>query len=243
MLLVGIDMSTDLPRHRKLYEALRRHIEEGVYKKGELLPSENDLCALHNLTRPTVRKALDKLMHEGYIQKQQGLGSIVQGKPTGIGILSFHGTTSAIGEQNLRTKIIVKPGIRAWDNAFSFDISELEKEVGCIYFERLRLVNEEPIFYDITMLPNINLPRFTSRQFEDRSLFDILRQNYQIQVSGGEQKIFATLAEPRIQKYFKVKDTHPILTLERKLHTNRPGYFFYSQVTCNTEDKGLYGTF
>ena len=55
-----------------------------------------------------------------------------------------------------------------WDSAFSFEISELEKEVGCIYFERLRLVNEEPIFYDITMLPNINLPRFTSRKFEDR---------------------------------------------------------------------------
>ncbi len=237
-------MSTDkLPRYRKLYEALRRRIEDGVYKKGELLPSENDLSALHNMTRPTVRKALDKLMHEGYILKQQGLGSIVQGKPTGIGILSFHGTTSAIGEQNLQTKIIVKPKVQAWDKAFSFEISDLEKEVGCIYFERLRLVNGEPIFYDITMLPNINLPRFTSRQFENRSLFDILRQNFQIQVSGGEQKIFATLAEPRIQKYFNVPGTHPILQLDRKLRTNRPGYFFYSQVTCNTEDKGLYGTF
>lgn len=237
-------MSTNqLPRYRKLYETLRKRIEEGVYRKGDLLPSENELSTLHKMTRPTVRKALDNLLHEGYIIKQQGLGSIVQGKPTGIGILSFSGTTSAIGQGNLKTKIIVKPNLRAWDYAFGFEITELEKELGCIYMERLRLVNGEPVFYDITMLPNINLPRFTSRQFEDKSLFDILRQNYQIQVSGGEQKIFATLAEPRIQKYFKVPGTHPILTLERKLQTNRPGYFFYSQVTCNTEFRGLYGTF
>jgi len=232
-----------LPRYRRLYETLRRRIEEGVYKTGDLLPSENELCAVHNMTRPTVRKALDMLMHEGYILKHQGLGSIVQGKPTGIGILSFSGTTSAIGQQNLKTRIIIKPTIRIWDHAFGFEITELEKEVGCIYFERLRLVNDKPIFYDTTMLPNINLPRFTSRQFEDKSLFDILRQNYQIQVLGGEQKIYATHAEQKIQKHFKVQNTHPILKLERKLHTNRPGYFFYSQVTCNTENTGLYGTF
>ena len=232
-----------LPRYRKLYESLRQRIEKGVYKIGDLLPSENELCAVHNMTRPTVRKALDMLMHEGYILKHQGLGSIVQGKPTGIGILSFSGTTSAIGQQNLKTRIIIKPSIRTWDHAFGFEITELEKEVGCIYFERLRLVNDKPIFYDTTMLPNINLPRFTSRQFEDKSLFDILRQNYQIQVLGGEQKIYATHAEQKIQKHFRVRDTHPILKLERKLHTNRPGYFFYSQVTCNTENTGLYGTF
>jgi DNA-binding GntR family transcriptional regulator len=182
-------------------------------------------------------------MHEGYILKQQGLGSIVQGNPTGIGILSFSGTTSAIGKENLTTRIIVKPHARPWDHAFSFEISELERDLGCIYMERLRLVNNEPIFYDITMLPNINLPRFTSRQFENRSLFDILRQNYQIQVTGGEQKIFASHPDPLVQKYFRVDSTHPILRLDRKLRTNRPGFWFYSQVTCNTEHQGLYGTF
>lgn len=232
-----------LPRYRKLYETLRRRIEDGVYTKGDLLPSENELCAVHGMTRPTVRKALDKLMHEGFIQKQQGLGSIVQGPPTGIGILSFSGTTSAIGEQNLRTLITVTPRVQAWDQAFGFQINDLEKEFGCIYMERLRLINDKPIFYDITMLPNINLPRFTSRKFENRSLFNILRQGYQIQVIGGEQRIYATPADEKIQKYFRVPDTHPILKLERKLRTNRPGYYFYSQVTCNTEDTGLYGTF
>jgi DNA-binding transcriptional MocR family regulator len=66
-------MSTNqLPLYRKLYETLRQRIEEGVYRKGDLLPSENELCTLHRMTRPTVRKALDKLMHEGYILKQQG---------------------------------------------------------------------------------------------------------------------------------------------------------------------------
>src|SRR6056297_2772319 len=104
-----------IPQHRVVYEKLRKHIVDGVYNEGDMLPSENELCALHDVTRPTIRKALDTLLNEGYIKKQQGKGSIVRGAPSGVGILSLSGTTSAVGQENLKTRIIVKPEIRKWD--------------------------------------------------------------------------------------------------------------------------------
>ena len=72
-----------IPQHRKLYEILRRHITEGVYKEGDLLPSENELCQLYGMTRPTVRQSLASLANDGYIRKHQGKGSIVQHPPEG----------------------------------------------------------------------------------------------------------------------------------------------------------------
>lgn len=231
------------PLHKKVYELLRKHISEGVYKEGDLLPSENELCNLHNATRPTVRKALDKLATEGLIVKQQGKGSMVKAQPKGIGILSISGTTSAIGKENLETRIIVKPEIRSWNKAFSFDITGFEKEVGCIYFERLRLVNDIPVFFDTTMIPNINLPRFTSRNFENNSLFSILREHYQIEITGGEQKIQAILATEAMQLFFGIKQGSPILRLDRKIATNKKDFYFYSQVLCNASEFALSGTF
>jgi len=233
----------EAPQYRKLYEKLRSLIEEGTYSRGDMLPSENELCAAHHLTRPTVRKALDMLVNDGFIFRHQGKGSIVQGKPRGIGILSLSGTTSAIGQDNLTTQITVKPHIRSWDQAFGFELSGQEKSMGCIYFERLRLINASPVFYDITMIPNLNLPRFTSRTFENRSLFDILRKHYQIEVKGGEQSIMAINADERIQHYFGVKKMHPILRIDRKLETNRPGFSFFSQLYCKTTDYSLTGRF
>ena len=233
----------EAPQYRQLYEKLRKLIEEGTYRQGDLLPSEHELCAAHHLTRPTVRNALDMLVNDGFIVRQQGKGSIVKGPPKGIGILSLSGTTSAIGQENLTTRIIVRPGIRSWDQAFGYEVGEREKSVGCIYMERLRLINEEPVFYDITMIPNLNLPRFTSRTFENRSLFDILRKHYQIQVTGGEQKILAIHADERIQYHFKVKMNHPILRLDRKMETSRAGFIFFSQIYCNTSDYSLIGRF
>ena len=90
-------MNNSVPQYRKVYETLRKHIEKGNYLEGDILPSENDLCAVHQVTRPTVRKALDMITNEGYKKKRQGLGSVVQKKPKGIGILSLSGTTSAVG--------------------------------------------------------------------------------------------------------------------------------------------------
>ncbi len=50
-----------------------------------------------------------------------------------------------------------------------FQLSEEFRQSGCIYLERLRLVNDIPVFYDLNYLPNINLPRFCNRRFEDQS--------------------------------------------------------------------------
>ena len=238
-----MNTEASIPQHRKVYEILRKHITDGMFKGGDLLPSENDLCTVHKVTRPTIRKALDRLANEGYIVRHQGKGSIVKGVPKGIGILSLTGTTSAIGKDLLQTHIIVKPEVRNWEEAFTFPLSQKEIESGCIYIERLRLVNNKPVFFDITMIPNINLPRFTSRNFENKSLFEILRKNYQIEVKGGEQKLLAIKADDHLQQHFEVEAGHPVLQLNRKIETNRPGFYIYSQVFCNTDEYALYGTF
>jgi len=234
---------TKIPQYRKLYILLREHIKEGIYKEGDLIPSENELCLIHKLTRPTVRNALAALVNEGYIKKHQGKGSIVTSPSTEIGILSIHGTTSAIGKNNLRTKIISKPIIKQWKFPFFFDLSQIEIESGCIVLERIRLVNNKPVFYDITYLPNINLSRFCSRKFENKSLFEILRKNYQIDVTGGVQRFKSVPANDKISKYLKVKKGKPILHLERRIETTRNNYVFYSSLFCNTEFHSLYGTF
>ena len=233
----------NLPQHRKLYEMLRKHITEGIYNEGDLLPSENELCQLYGMTRPTVRQSLSTLANDGYITKHQGKGSIVHHLPREIGILSVSGTTSALGDRNLKTRIIVRPVLIPWSDDFMFPLTQLEKESGCIYMERLRLLDEVPIFYDISYIANINLPRITSRQFENRSLFRILREHYHIEIKGGEQRIKAIPASSRIGSFLHLGKKQPVLHLERKMITNVTGLFLYSSIYCNTEKYSIFGRF
>jgi len=238
----NLDTKT-IPQYRKLYEVLRKHILDGVYREGDLLPSENELCQLYGMTRPTVRQSLSTLANDGYIRKHQGKGSIVHNLPKEIGILSVSGTTSAAGNRNLKTKIIVKPVLITWPDEFMFPLSDLEKESGCIYMERVRLLEDSPIFYDISYIANINLPRITARQFENRSLFQILREHYRVEIKAGDQRIKAIPADPKISRFLKIKKNQPVLHLERKMETNNPGLFLYSSIFCNTEKYSIFGRF
>lgn len=232
-----------LPQHRVLYELLRKHIMEGVYPEGSLLPSENELCSAHEVTRPTVRQALSRLENEGYISKHQGKGSIVRSLPKGIGILSIQGTTSGVGKHNLETKPIGKPAVKKWPEDFMFELSELELESGCIVLERNRIVDGMPVLYEISYIPNINISRFAQKSFTNKSLFDVMRRDYGIEVKGGQQRIMAMKADAEIGKYLNIKEGDPILKMERKIETSRKDYFFYSSIYCNTNEFYLEGSF
>jgi GntR family transcriptional regulator/GntR family frlABCD operon transcriptional regulator len=236
-------MENSMPQYRKLYELLRKHIVSGVYEEGALLPSENELCAVHGMTRPTVRHALDTLVKDGLILKKQGKGSIVRKSPQNIGILSISGTASAVGVRYLKTDILQKPEIRKWPEQFAFELSDLEKESGCVYMERLHYVEGKPVFYDINHLPNLNLPRFTSRSLENKSLFEVLRKNYQVNILGGEQQLKAIVPDEKIKKLLQLKKGQPVLYIERKLTTNKEGFNIYSTIYFNSEKHSIFGSF
>lgn len=233
----------NIPQYRKLYEILRKHIVKGVYSEGDLLPSENELCAAYEMTRPTVRHALDSLVKDGLILKKQGKGSIVRKTPQNIGILSISGTASAVGVRFLKTDILQKPMIKTWPELFPFELSEIEQESGCIYMERLRFVGDEPVFYDVNHLPNIFLPRIAQRSFENKSLFEILRKNYQIEILGGEQQLKAIKPNKKIRQLLNLKASQPVLYIERKLSTNRENFNIYSTIYFNSEKHAIFGSF
>jgi DNA-binding GntR family transcriptional regulator len=224
------------PIYRKLLDDLKKQIDDGKFKKGELLPSENDLCKTYFTTRPTVRQALSELTNMGYIVRQQGKGSIVAEPRRGLGILSVSGVTAGVGDQNLKTVILEKPVKQEWPAELLHQLSFEEKEAGCIYFTRLRYINNVPILYEETFLSDINLPRFTSRSLENRSFLKVLYEHYQVEVVGGEQKIWAIAADKNKSKLLKLKLNSPLAHMKRKLRTNVKDLNIYSWLYCNTEN-------
>jgi len=68
------------PLYRMIYEEQRQKILDGVYKEGDLLPYERELCALYGVDRVTVRQAMRLLVEDNLIEKRTGVGSFVRGK-------------------------------------------------------------------------------------------------------------------------------------------------------------------
>ena len=69
-----------VPVYRELAEKLRADIENGVYSVGRKMPTETVLQSMHNVSRHTVREALQVLLADGLIYKVQGSGTYVSGR-------------------------------------------------------------------------------------------------------------------------------------------------------------------
>jgi GntR family transcriptional regulator, transcriptional repressor for pyruvate dehydrogenase complex len=62
-------------------DALREKIESAAWTPGARVPTEKDLSAQLNVSRATVREALTRLKHEGYVYSVQGKGAFVADQP------------------------------------------------------------------------------------------------------------------------------------------------------------------
>ena len=225
------------PQYKLLQSDLKSQILSGIIKEGELLPSENELCDKYNVTRSTVRKALDNLVNEGYIIKRQGKGSIVRMKRNSLGLLSFRGFSDVLG--NKRRKIfsilLQDPVLIHWPKNFFYSLSEEEMSDKVFFISRLRFVEKDPVMIEYTYLPNIHLENFLEIPLVNNSLFQTLRSRFHIEVDNLSQDLHAIAAEEEVASLLDTYPGAPVIHLYRKYTTTRPGLNIYSSLYCNTE--------
>jgi GntR family transcriptional regulator/GntR family frlABCD operon transcriptional regulator len=226
--------STRSLQYRVLHDRLKKEIVKGIYKIGDTLPSENDLCAATNLARSTVRHALSQLEKEGYIVKQRGKGSIVAATRRSLGLLSFQGFSASVNGSSVSTLSVQVPKISPWPNPFFFPLSTEEKHAGCISFSRVRKIEADRVMWETTYLPNLNLPRFARTFNVEHSFFEFLAVHYHVEITGMVQEIRAIHADVRTAKHLKMEKGDALLVINRKYSTSRTSLNIYSALYCNT---------
>lgn len=66
-----------IPLYQQMSDNLKRKIESGELKENDRLKTEQELSAEYNVSRITVRKAIEILVEEGLIVKKQGIGTFI----------------------------------------------------------------------------------------------------------------------------------------------------------------------
>jgi DNA-binding GntR family transcriptional regulator len=66
-----------VPRYSEIRDVLLGEIQAGVYKVGGRLPGEHELCERFDVSRFTIRQALQGLRDEGLVEARPGIGTIV----------------------------------------------------------------------------------------------------------------------------------------------------------------------
>ncbi|MGF7214149.1 GntR family transcriptional regulator/GntR family frlABCD operon transcriptional regulator [Spirosoma lacussanchae] len=229
-------MLTRPRQYQLIYESLKTQLTAGVYPKGSLLPSENELAVQFQTTRTTVRQALTELVRDGYIERQHGRGSIVRSERQTLGLLSFQGFSEVVaGGHAVRTTFLKPIMLQDWPSAFVFPLTDAERAVDCLALERIRYADEHPVMLEYTFVPNVGLDDMLTNDLLDGSLFRTLHQRYQLAIIDMQQRLYAVGATARQAAVFGCALHTPLLYMERRYLTSRPGLHVYSQLYCHTD--------
>lgn len=69
-----INKYSNVPLYSQLKQLIIEKIESGDYPVESKIPSEQELCELYGISRPTVRQAINELTNNGYLYKEKARG-------------------------------------------------------------------------------------------------------------------------------------------------------------------------
>jgi GntR family transcriptional regulator/GntR family frlABCD operon transcriptional regulator len=232
-------------RYQQVHRELKQRILHGEFGPGAWLPSENELSEAYQITRVTVRQALGALEREGYIERQHGRGSLVRSPVRSLGLLSFRGFSEVVGgaDHTVRTEAIVPPTERAWPEPFFYPLGGAELAGGCLYLQRLRRADQDPVMWEHTWLPRTHLVGGQLGHLVDGSLFKTLHLHHHLEMTNVEQLVRALPAAPDAAQWLAMPAGTPLLHIYRRYHTSVANQFIYSSLYCNTTKYAIGSSF
>jgi GntR family transcriptional regulator len=207
------------PSERALYlqivDSLTAKIEAGELAPGDKLPSERDLSKQLQVSRMTVRHAMNALHVRGVLHREQGRGTFITEpkleEPTNI-LYSF---TESMLRQGIAPGACLLRLQRI--PATRFVSEELDVALGqdVYYVHRLRLANQEPMVIEHSYFPVALFPGLDKHDLETQSIYRILESVYGVYLAQASQSYEPTLANAEESDLLKIPLGAPLMLVRR----------------------------
>ena len=182
--------------------------------EGDRMPTEEEVCRLFNVSRITVRQAMNELAQAGYIVRMQGKGSFVRMKKTDMQLNRLQGFS-----EEMRAKGMV-PSTRTLEaKAVACDRKvgerlKLEPGTQVISMMRVRYADDIPMAVEHVHIPFFLCPGLLSMDLSG-SLYQLLSQKYHLEPVRASQDIEAGYAGRQMAELLQMKQNSPALIIER----------------------------
>jgi len=212
-----LDRAQGTPLHHQVFLIVRDAILSGRYRPGDLLPTEEAFVAQFGVSRITIRRAMDALVHAQLIERQQGRGTFVRrdmiAAPVEIPLYSMIEQISHVGATTEAEVIEFGSELPPPDVRAAFGVAEgvrLQRTV------RVRRRDGVPLMHLTTYIPEAIGATITREDLGRVSLNSLIRRAGR-RIARGEQTISAELAAPIIARRLDVKIGSPLISITRMM--------------------------
>ena len=203
------------PLYAQLEAQIATDIASGDFPVGGQLPTEDELIKRFNVSRTTVRKAIQNLAGRGLVEIRRGTGTFVtQPRITQelTELTGFVEDMDALGHA-ASARLIDRIAVAADANV----AEHLALAVGTrvMRIRRVRLANGVGMSLDETYLPLAIGEKIVTHDLEAEPIFTLLEQRYDIPLIEAEYQLEAVSADRDVAAALGVEAGSPIFLIER----------------------------
>lgn len=214
--VVQLAGSSSIPLYHQLYRVLLKFIQKKRLKSGTRFPSEEVLTSCFNVSRPTVNKAVQELIDQGWLVRERGRGTFITQTPS-IELTLLQNSLSLTDQfspsSQLTSRLVSHKHLPATPEVSCALHVDLEDEV--LYLRRLRSVNDYPIMVCDSYLPAGRFPHLGEEPFIRESLYATLAERYGCSIMKSDRYVEATeIVEQDVAELLGTSLFSPILLLK-----------------------------
>jgi GntR family transcriptional regulator len=210
--------------YSRVETVLAGEIAEGDMKAGDQLPTEDSLIERFEVSRITVRRAIQNLVGRGLVEIRRGKGTFVASPKITQELTELTGFVEdmrGLGRKPT-ARVISKETVTA-DTTVAGHLA-LTKGERVVRIRRVRLADGVPISFDETYLPLEIGNKIITNNLKVEPIFSLLERKYNVPLIEAEYKLEAVAAETEVAAALRVKQGSPIFRIERTSYStgNRP---------------------
>lgn len=192
--------------YEKIYKDLKRKIEDDTFEYQQLLPSENSLIQTYHCSRNTVRRAIQCLVSDGYVQTVQGKGVRNIYRPSEQSMFT-------IGEIETFQESAKRNDIKAYTKTVLFTELTIDERysqktgfpVGCevYYLQRIHYFDDVPLILNHNYFLKDCIPNLT-KEISENSIYQYLENDLHMTIVNSKRIMTVEKVTQIDEKYLKL---------------------------------------
>jgi GntR family transcriptional regulator len=210
---VPLDPHSHVPLHAQVEEALLRDME--TVSPGSRLPSEDQLVAQYQVSRTTIRTAIQSLLARGLVEIRRGKGTFAT-QPTFTQELTeltgFVEDMQAIGREP--SAVVLDRRLVAASETVARQLS-MQRGAAVARIQRVRLADGIPLSFDETYLPQVLGEKIMAEDLQNQPIFSLLERKYATPLFEAEYRLAAVASHGTVARALGIEAGSPIFLIER----------------------------
>jgi len=219
-------------KYEVVFKQLEKEILDGNFNENKKLPTEEELIKRFNVSKNTIRKAIEILVSRGYLYRVQGSGIFLReySREGCTTINDMVGLTNTFPKDKLTSELINLSIIDADE--------ELSSKMKCCintklyYVKRIRYKNEEPIaieesYYNKDIIPYLDEKICTS------SIYKYITEDLKLNIGFADKIISCEKIDKTEAEFLDLKEGDPAMILENTVFLNSGIVFDISKEKYN----------